>query len=424
MIHITIKNNVGDSLTFAKHKPDNVFDFFYNVFFSFSFTQTTSAKPNLGTVQIFGIDKSVRDRIKTLGEQREGKEISKELMTWIPFAPGRKDGLLGEYQYKMPQIELSLNLVGDKLKAPESIDWKFKEVSWSMLEIWSQDSLLYSGDIIDIDEDIDSITINTGTQHYFLDMLFSERVLMTDGDEDILYWRQEGNKLPDNVNLIQWSPKTYANIGRKIINNWLIDDPYEIVNLFDQANNQDLNKIALKALSEYTKGKEAKDLELSWEILQYKRLSKAQQKLKKDNGEKIKTNEVYTLSGKISDILVDIAEKGFLTIFCQNDVFNIQSYWVTNNYKNELILQSYALPDEDFEYFPVGNVTVSKDGRGVFTSSLKMLLEPSTGVTIKRGPDEDDVEMYIDTVEVSGSVDGGVVTYSGRVKDFLWKEDI
>ena len=419
MIHCTIRNNVGDTISFGKFKPDFITqNWIQNVFFSFNFTMTTSAQPNMGQVQVFGLDRELRDRIHEIGEPRESSPTEKPLMTWIPNPVDDKDGFIGRYKWKVPTVSLVLDENLNKMDAEET-EFTYNQISWSKLEIWSGDDLIYSGDIIEMEEDIDSLTINAGTQFHFLNMLFSEMLYMED-DSEILYWRSNSNNFPSQLNMIQWSPKTYSDIARKIINNWVVDDPFEHCELLDLVKDYDFNKITQKSLEEYRKGREVKDLELQWEIIQYKRLKKDE--LTKENGENLRSFENYFLTGRISDILIDIAEKGFLTLFCQNDIFHIQSYWVTNNGFGDILLQSYKKPKEEFKYFPVGNVSVDKDGRGVFTSSLKMLLDPSTGVLIYREPDEGHLEMYIDTVEVSGSTDGGIVTYSGRTRDFLWKE--
>lgn len=433
-ISIIIKNNVGDSIGICKHydtflRNNNIINIIKNVDFIYSFTHTTSAQPNVGNVTIFGLDREIKDLIYSIGDKVEyqlkdidGQPIKgKALMTWIPYEKD-KDGFIGSYEYKVPEIDIVINTNGDKLKPEEKkpIFWHYKEIGWSKIEIYAGDLQLYVGDITKITDDIDSIVIDAGTQHYFYQMLFSERVMMSD-DSEIIYYNVLKNADMNSVNLIQWKPENYAKIFEKIVNNWINDDPYEDAQYKNILKGYDLNTVAKKAFEKYNTKKDLKDLELSWDVIQFKRLAPEK---KKENGEKLKTNEYYTLSGKISDIFTDIADKGFLNIMCYNDIFYLNNYWVTQNPLDEIMLESYVSVGEGFNHFPIGNLIVTEDGRGTFTSSLKLYLLPSTGVTIYRNPDEEDVDMYIDTVEVSGNQDTATVTYSGRTKDFLWLDEV
>lgn len=421
-----------------------------NVEFSFSITKTLTIAPNTASFQIYGVGLDAVNAIKDLGLSKKGAFKATAIMTWEEKPEAGEAGFVRSY-YK-PTLVGTLS-GGTAVKKQPYGDY---ELSWSKCALYDADNtLIYSGDVVDVEETLEGCNIEAATGHYMMELPFSQRVHNLTSKLSLQISRQVGAS-PMDVDGLKFSTVYnydyigYINTAVSIIEDLIGSDPFkEFAYSGDMRligpdgvvayNNSTktpgeiviygYNEILQKAFAELI---EKGDLNIATAVLTQKQKKAVNKNKKKKDGSEPVYAEYYILNGTVQSVLEKIVNTALATLQLHDDTFYLWNYYVTQN-PRELFLQSESRPydanapaaeNTPFSYMPASGLVVNK-GRATFTTTIDTLLIPGTGVVIN--PDElgmgniQPTEVYIDTVTITGDASSQVVNYSGKTTGFTWR---
>lgn len=428
---------------------------FSNVEFSFSVTKTLNIAPNTASFQIYGIGTPAVNAIKDLGSSKKGAFKATAIMAWEEKPETGEAGFVRKY-YK-PELVGTIS-GGTAVKKQPYGDY---ELTWSKCALYDNaGTLIYSGDITDVEETLDGCSIEAATGHYMMGLPFSQRVHNLTSKLSLQISRQVGAS-PMNVDGITFSTIYnydfigYINTAVSLIEDLIISDPFKeftysgemrligpdgamVYNDSTKTPGEVVmygyNYLLQKAFNELI---EKGDFNITTAILTQKQKKAVSKNKKKKDGSDPVYAEYYILNGTVQSVLEKIVNTALATLQLHDDTFYLWNYYVTQN-PRELFLQSRSGPyykyifsaeNTPFSYMPASDLVVNKD-RATFTTTIDTLLIPGTGVVINPYPDYtvsdssiQPTEVYIDTVTITGDVHDQVVNYSGKTKGFIWRSE-
>lgn len=408
-----------------------------NVYFTYSFTKNTSFDPNPCNISLFGLDNASRDFIKEIGSKYYSDSLkTKVTLSWeIP----KKAGEEGKYVFKTtyPKLVGFEETVKSTTDITEDVEFTYQEYGWGKVELFDDlDTLIYAGDIINFKEDNESLNIECGTSYYYLSMPYSQRIFEKTAEESFVFNRALGYTRmgePSETSMV-WSPENYLKVALSILEDieetdifgetmpfTEITDDYFNRGTFD---NDYFNNMLTKII------KSGKDLSIT-DVRPVEDKSIKKEK-KKADGTTVKVNGYFFLRGTIQQVLEKLMTKSLMLCFSDNDIFKIYPYYYTANYEKDAITLQYQSDHRDkdypFDYYPISDFSVDNEGRAVFTTMIDKLGEISLGDAVKivekrTEYETNEYEVYIDTVDVSGDSESSLAIWSGRIKDFQWRQE-
>ena len=411
-----------------------------NVFFNWSCSRTISIEPNMGNLVIYGLDREIKDVMADMCEPIIGdEELTKALYSWDDNIESVTGGtFIGKDKFYQP-VNLDEEKNDESKKIEATSKWKYRGKGWSKCAIYDDNNeLLYVGDIVRYNDENDTVEMELGTAYNLLNLDYSQRVYRDTPNQSIVmnwlhglnrttnFFDKEGNPQPDQISVI--NPEAYVNLCERLIEGLQRIELYNDTKLaVDKTDAMWDNEVYAKRLEEIRK-----TISLSiGEVLVWDSGDKKNKKYKKgDKSISKKYREAYLLKGKFQEILSDLANKGVFLVFCDNDIFRILPFYETVNTLSDVwIDNNEAQPyHEGFSnvYSPVGNLNISvseHERRAVFTQKVESLqrLTLSHGIKINRLDDLDVLDVYIDTIDISGDQNINTVTYSGRIGNFVYR---
>ena len=389
---------------------------------TFSATKTNSPSPNMGMVSLYGLDREIRDIVDTISEITYGdKDKTKGTFVW------ESTDDTDNYVYTMEYPSLARVEYNTKKGRIEEIkynkQWVYREIAWGKIAIYNDNEIIYVGDIIDVTHNMETTNIECGTGYFHLTKFpFSQRIVKSTPDEPVVSWSIIGDPeldLVDNDNdTMEDNVENKIKLAYEILSDLERVDIHRDTKVFIPDYNDDT---WVKTNAEYQRIL-ANMEQVLW--IYNTTLTKARKTPKNSKNEDLKTNTYFILGGdNIQGVLETLSNSGLFTVFCLDDIWHIKPYWETEN-EEPLIFQIYhgEIDWHSDNHLPCSGFSIDKNDRAVFsTTLLENLLYPSYGVKIEERPG-DDTYIYIDTIELTGDSDTGIVaTYSGRINKFQFK---
>jgi len=437
----------GERAVDPKYTTDEVLLWISDIEFNFNFTKTVALSPNTGSVTINGLGRDNLELLHAVCDPYSGDEQQKALMSWENVGgevitedtgTGSKSSIKGGVyrfvrKYKKPLLAGSPGKTEIKEQA-----FKYREIGWAKCKIYKDETLLYCGDVVAANDELEGITLQLGTGYNFFNMPYSQRVSIYTAKYDLVTSRNVSQFFLDpydTTKIQEYSVEAYINIAVRIIEEIQKIDPfrnYSISPAEFSLYTKEISGVLRKAFQELSR---TGDLNIGQAVLAPK---------KKGDGKDAVTGSYIILSGTIQSVLEQLTSKALFTLHLNDDEFVLWNYFVTLNPRETIFLSDAVLDTTPKDMLIASNFLI-QNGRAVFnTGDLDLMLRPGYGVVIldeakykdetelsdASPPDRrddyedlDSTDMYIDTVECSGDVYSQVVTYSGKIFDFMWRDD-